>query len=71
MPSWLIVLAGDLGNGVFDGAALVQNFENLSPAYTLWTKQHDLYAKVDTEAPRYLGFEKWLGGHMLLKLEEM
>ena len=68
---WLTALAGDLGNGTFDGAALVQNFENLNPANTLWTKQHDLYAKVDTEGPRYLGFEKWWGGHVLLNAEEM
>jgi hypothetical protein len=29
--SWLTALAGDLGHGTFDGAALVQNFENLNP----------------------------------------
>jgi pimeloyl-ACP methyl ester carboxylesterase len=69
--SWLTAFAGDLGNGVFDGAHLVQNFESLNPANTLWTKQHDLYAKVDTEGPRYLGFERWWGGHVLLNAEEM
>ena len=47
--SWLTALAGDLGGGKFDGAWLVQNFENLNPANTLWTKQYNLYAKVDTE----------------------
>lgn len=69
--SWLTALMGDLGNGVFDGAHLVQNFENLNPSNTLWTKQYDLYAKVDTEGPRYLGFERWWGGHVLLNAEEM
>jgi pimeloyl-ACP methyl ester carboxylesterase len=69
--SWLTALTGDLGNGIFDGAALVQNFESLNPSNTLWTKQHDLYARVDTEGPRYLGFEKWWGGHVLLNAEEM
>ena len=69
--SWLTALAGDLGHGIFDGAALVQNFENMNPSNTLWTKQYDLYAKVDTEGPRYLGFEKWWGGHVLLNAEEM
>jgi pimeloyl-ACP methyl ester carboxylesterase len=69
--SWLTALAGDLGHGTFDGAALVQNFENLNPANTLWSKQHDLYARIDTEGPRYLGFEKWWGGHVLLNAEEM
>jgi pimeloyl-ACP methyl ester carboxylesterase len=69
--SWLTALAGDLGHGIFDGALLVQNFEGLNPANTLWTKQHDLYARIDTEGPRYLGFEKWWGGHVLLNAEEM
>jgi hypothetical protein len=62
---------GDLGAGKFDGAWLVSNFENLNPANTYWTKQYNLYSKVDTEAPRYLEFEKWWGGHVLLNAEEM
>jgi pimeloyl-ACP methyl ester carboxylesterase len=69
--SWLTHLAGDLGAGVFDGAHLVTNFENMNPANTFWTKQYNLYANVDTEGPRYLGFEKWWGGHVLLNAEEM
>jgi hypothetical protein len=69
--SWLAALAGDLGQGIFDGASLVQNFENLNPANTYWTKQYDLYKKIDTEAPRYLGFEKWWGGHVTLNAEEI
>jgi pimeloyl-ACP methyl ester carboxylesterase len=69
--SWLTALVSDLGHGNFDGAWLVQNFENLNPANTLWTKQYNLYANIDTEAPRYLGFERWWGGHVLLSGEEM
>lgn len=69
--SWLTALTGDLGNGIFDGAALVQNFENQNPANTLWSKQYNLYEKIDTEAPRYLEFEKWWGGHITLNAEEM
>jgi hypothetical protein len=69
--SWLTALASDLGNGKFDGAWLVQNFENQNPANTLWTKQYNLYSKIDTEAPRYLGFEKWWGGHVNLNAEEI
>jgi len=57
--SWMAALASDLGNGTFDGASLVQNFENLNPANTLWTKQYNLYSKIDSEAPRYLEFEKY------------
>ena len=49
----------------------MQNFENQNPANTLWTKQYNLYSKIDTEAERYLGFEKWWGGHVTLNAEEM
>jgi pimeloyl-ACP methyl ester carboxylesterase len=69
--SWLAAFASDLGHGKFDGAWLVQNFEGLNPANTLWTKQYNVYANVDTEGPRYLGFEKWWGGHVLMTGEEM
>jgi Protein of unknown function (DUF3141) len=69
--SWLTALAGDLGHGKFDGAWLVQNFENQNPANTLWSKQYNLYSKIDSEAPRYLGFERWWGGHVNLNAEEI
>jgi pimeloyl-ACP methyl ester carboxylesterase len=69
--SWLTALMGDLGNGKFDGAWLVSNFENLNPANTYWSKQYNLYSKIDTEAPRYLEFEDWWGGHVLLNAEEI
>jgi pimeloyl-ACP methyl ester carboxylesterase len=69
--SWLTALTSDLGAGRFDGAWLVQNFENLDPANTLWTKQYNLYAKVDTEGPRHLQFEKYWGGHVFLNDVEM
>ena len=69
--SWLTALMGDLGNGKFDGAWLVSNFENLNPSNTLWSKHHNLYAKIDTETPRYLEFEQWWGGHVLLNAAEM
>ena len=69
--SWLTAFISDLGHGKFDGAWLVENFENLNPANTLWTKQYNLYSKIDTEAPRYLGFERWWGGHVNLNAEEI
>ena len=69
--SWLTALAGDLGRGKFDGAWLVQNFESQNPANTLWSKQYNLYSKIDTEAQRYLGFERWWGGHVNLNAEEI
>jgi len=69
--SWLTALTGDLGAGKFDGAYLVENFENLNPSNTLWTKNYDLWSNVDTEGPRFLEFEKWWGGHINLNAEEM
>ncbi len=69
--SWLTALTSDLGGGKFDGAWLVQNFENQNPANTLWSKRYNLYSKIDTEAPRYLGFERWWGGHVNLNAAEI
>jgi pimeloyl-ACP methyl ester carboxylesterase len=69
--SWVTALASDLGQGEFDGAWLVHNFEGLNPANTLWSKPYNLYAKIDTEAERYLDFERWWGGHVLLNAEEI
>src|SRR6266478_6468324 len=69
--SWLTALTSDMGGGKFDGGKLVSNFENQNPANTLWTKQYNVYSKVDTEAKRYLEFEKWWGVHVNLNAEEI
>ncbi len=69
--TWLTAMMGDLGAGKFDGAWLVTNFESLNPSNTYWTKNYNLYSKIDTEAPRYLEFEQWWGGHVNLNAEEM
>ena len=69
--TWLSSLAADIGNGVFDGAYLVQNFENLNPANTFWDKYYNLFANVDSEAPRFLEFERWWGGFFLMNREEI
>ena len=69
--TWLSSLASDLGHGIFDGAYLVENFENLNPANTLWDKYYHLYANVDTEPPRFLEFERWWGGFYLMNKEEI
>jgi Protein of unknown function (DUF3141) len=69
--SWLAAMAGDLGNGIFDGASLVANFESLHPSNTYWKKLYDVYSKVDTEPPRFLEFEKWWGNPVLLNAAEM
>ena len=69
--AWLTRLTSDLGSGVFDGAHLIANFESNNPSNTLWTKQYNVYSKVDTEGPRYLEFEKWWGNPVLLNGEEI
>jgi pimeloyl-ACP methyl ester carboxylesterase len=69
--TWLASLTADLGNGIFDGAYLVENFENLNPANTFWDKYYNLYANVDSEPPRFLEFERWWGGFYLMNREEI
>lgn len=69
--TWMTALAGDLGHGVFDGASLVANFEQLHPENTLWEKAYNVYAKIDTEPQRFLDFETWWGSPVLLNAQEM
>lgn len=69
--SWMDSMISDLGDGLFDGAWLVHNFEINNPANTYWTKQYNVYAKVDTEGPRYLDFERWWGSPVLLGKKEI
>jgi pimeloyl-ACP methyl ester carboxylesterase len=69
--TWLASLASDLGAGKFDGAWLVQNFENLNPANTFWDKYYHVFANADTEPPRFLEFERWWGGFYLMNREEI
>jgi len=69
--TWLSSLAADLGHGKFDGANLVQNFENLNPANSLWDKYYHLFDKADTEPPRFLEFERWWGGYYLMNRDEI
>jgi pimeloyl-ACP methyl ester carboxylesterase len=69
--TWLSSLTADLGNGKFDGAYLVQNFEYLNPANTYWDKYYNLYKNVDTEQSRFLDFERWWGSYYLMNREEI
>jgi pimeloyl-ACP methyl ester carboxylesterase len=69
--TWLASLTSDLGAGKFDGAWLVQNFENLNPANTFWDKYYNVFAKIDEEASRFLEFERWWGGYYLMNREEI
>ncbi len=68
MPS---ALMADLGGGLFDGAALVKNFEGLNPGRTQFRKYFDLYTNIDTGEARFLEFERWWGGLHLMNGEEM
>jgi pimeloyl-ACP methyl ester carboxylesterase len=69
--TWLARLTSDLGGGLFDGAWLVSNFDNLNPANTLWTKKYNVWANPEKEGERYLGFEKWWGDSVHLRGEEL
>jgi pimeloyl-ACP methyl ester carboxylesterase len=69
--SWLDRMMSDIGNGTFDAAWLVGNFDNLNPANTLWTKQFNVWVNPEQEKNRYLQFEKWWGDFVLLRGEEM
>ncbi len=68
--SWIAHWLADLGNGRFDGAWLVQNFESLNPANTLWDKHYKVFEHIDTERERFLAFELWWTGYHFLSREE-
>jgi hypothetical protein len=69
--AWMTRLGSDLGNGRFDGTWLVSNFESLNPANSLWSKYYNLFREVDSEAPRFLEFERWWSSPTLLNSEEI
>jgi hypothetical protein len=69
--TWLTALSGDMGAGIFDGASLIGNFESMNPANTYFKKNYNVLDHIDTEAERFLEFEKWWGNPVLLNAEEM
>jgi pimeloyl-ACP methyl ester carboxylesterase len=69
--SWLASFTSDLGADRFDGAYLVENFEKLNPANTLWSRYYKLWSHVDTEAERFLEFERWWGGYFRMTGSEI
>nr|WP_237719873.1 DUF3141 domain-containing protein [Herbaspirillum sp. CF444] len=69
--SWLASMTSDLGADRFDGAYLVENFEKLNPANTWWNKYYNLWSGVDTEAERFLEFERWWGGYFRMTGSEI
>ena len=69
--SWLTAMASDLAGGKFHGGNLVSNFENLNPSNTFWSKNYNVWSSIDTEAERFLEFERWWGAHVNLNAEEI
>lgn len=67
----IVKLLTDLGDGLFDGAHLVSNFERMSPSNTWWGKYYNLWDKVDTEVPRFVGFERWWGSFYYMTGDEI
>jgi pimeloyl-ACP methyl ester carboxylesterase len=63
----------DLGGGVFDGAHIVGNFEELNPGRNFFGKYYDLFTDVDSDGARerFLEFEKWWGGFHLMNEAEI
>ena len=68
MPALLL---SDLGNGKFDGANLVLNFETMNPGNTWWSKYYNVFRNADTEGPRFQGFEKWWSSFYFTNEEEI
>lgn len=56
------LLLSDLGGGIFDGAHLVSNFEQLNPGRNYFGKYYDLFANVEKTRESFLEFERWWGG---------
>jgi pimeloyl-ACP methyl ester carboxylesterase len=69
--TWIPMLLSDIGGGYFDGAHLVQNFELLNPARTLFRKYTDLYQAIDKGDEKFLEFERWWGGFFVLTEAEI
>lgn len=64
-------ISADLGGGLFDGAALVANFETMNPGRDLWRKYADLYGEIDTRADAYLDFDRWWSGFYFMNAAEI
>ncbi len=65
------LLLSDMGNGEFDGAHLVSNFEQLNPGRNYFGKYYDLFAAPEMTRKSFLEFEKWWGGFHFLNEQEI
>ena len=66
-----VQLSADLGGGLFDGAALVSNFQSMNPGRDLWRKYADLFGEIDSRAEAYLDFDRWWSGFYFMTAAEM
>lgn len=69
--SWSAMATCDLGDGRFDGAHLVQNFESLDPGNSYFGKYYQVFKNPEGEAERFLDFERWWGGFHHMNEAEM
>lgn len=68
---WMTHFLADLNLDRLDGAWLVQNFESLNPGNAHFEKYANLFTRIDTEADRFLDFERWWGGFNKFSGEEI
>lgn len=69
--TWLAMMSADINNGVFDGAWLVNNFEQMNPYRNYIGKYYDLYKNPTANRERFLDFERWWGGFFLMNEAEI
>lgn len=69
--TWLPMLSADMNNGLFDGAWLVSNFEQMHPYRSYIGKYYDLYKNPAANRQRFLDFERWWGGFFLMNEAEI
>lgn len=69
--TWWVRMLSDLAEGRFDGAWLVQNFEQLHPAQALLEKYLHVFENPEGEGERFLAFERWWGGFYFFNREEI
>ncbi|MEM9668711.1 MAG: DUF3141 domain-containing protein [Pseudomonadota bacterium] len=67
----LTLMSSDMGAGIYDGANLVYNFEQLNPSRNWFRKYFDLYRDIDHGDERFVDFERWWGAYYLLTDEEI
>lgn len=69
--TWLAMMSADINNGVFDGAWLVNNFEQMNPYRNYVGKYYDLYKNPAANRERFLDFERWWGGFFTMNEAEI